>query len=104
MLLENITETSNNFIDISINIADSGNINGIGATVKIYKPGNSGNIDALLGMKVISVSNGFSSGSEAIAHFGVADYNYVDIVVFMPCDGDIIKESNVPVNQLYTIR
>ncbi len=104
LLLKNVTEIDNNFIDISINIPDAGNVFGVGATIKIYKPGESGNPDALLGIKVISVSNGYSSGTEAIAHFGIPDYNFVDIIVYMPCGGNIYKEDNVSVNQFYVIR
>ncbi len=104
ILLKNVTEANNNFINISINIPDTRNIFGVGATVKIFKPGESGNPDALLGIKLISVSNGYSSGSEAIAHFGIQKYNFVDIVVYMPSEGNVYIVDNVSANQFYIIR
>lgn len=103
-LLKNITPGAGDFIDIRIDAPGSGvNHHGIGATVRIYQPGQAGQPEALLGMKAISVSNGYSSGSPAIAHFGVPGYSAVDVVVIMPNEGPTYIASSQPTNRLVTI-
>jgi hypothetical protein len=104
VLLRNVTANTGNFIDIEINLTNHpGNRHGIGAMVQIFKPGQAGQHQALLGTKDISISNGYSSGTTAVAHFGVADYTQVDVVVTMPNDGPIYTVSSVPTNQRFTV-
>lgn len=102
-LLQNVTEGATEYIAIGINIPSEKNRNGIGATVRIYKPGQSGKKDALLGIKSISVANGYSSGTAAEAHFGTLGYNIVDIVVTMPCNGKTYIAKRVPTKQLFIL-
>ena len=103
VLLRNVTEGANDYITIGINLPSERNRNGIGATVRIYKPGKAGRKDALLGVKVISVANGFCSGTPAEAHFGTPGYDKVDIVATMPCGGNIYTATAVPTKQFFTI-
>jgi len=101
-LLRNVTEGDADYISIGINIPSEKNRNGIGATVRIYKPGQSGKKDALLGIKCISVANGYSSGTTAEAHFGTPGYSKVDIEVKMPCNGRTYISKGVTTRQLFT--
>ncbi len=101
-LLRNITEGADNYISIRMDIPDEDNRNGIGAMVRIYEPGSSGKEDALLGIKCISVSNGYSGGNPAEAHFGTPGYENVDISITMPCDGNVYFIEDVQTRQLFT--
>lgn len=103
-LLRNVTPGAENYIDIKLELADELNRNGIGAKVEIFKPGKMGSMSDLLGASVISVSNGYSSGCEAIAHFGVPDYKKVDIRVTMPCDGQVYSIPKVQRNQIFIVK
>lgn len=101
-LLRNITEGADNYISIRMDIPAEKNRNGIGATIRIYEPGNLGKDDALLGIKSLSVSNGYSGGNPAEAHFGTPGYDKVDISITMPCDGNVYTVRNVQTKQLFT--
>jgi len=103
-LLRNITEGADNYISIRMDIPDEDNRNGIGAMVMIYKPGGSGKEEELLGIKCISVSNGYSGGSPAEAHFGTPGYETVDVKITMPCNGNLYFVKDVPTRQLFTFR
>ncbi|MBK7713011.1 MAG: ASPIC/UnbV domain-containing protein [Bacteroidales bacterium] len=80
------------------------NRNGIGAKVEIFKAGSLGNAEECLGTQIISVANGYASGYEAIAHFGLPDNEKVDIRVTMPCDGQIYEKTSVGRNQLLKLK
>ena len=69
-LLRNVTEGAGDYIAIRMDIPGEKNRNGIGATVRIFEAGKAGDARALLGIKCISVSNGYSGGCPAEAHFG----------------------------------
>ncbi len=103
-LVRNITEGADYYISIRMDIPYEDNRNGIGATIRIYEPGSLGKEDALLGIKNISVSNGYSGGSPAEAHFGTPGYEAVDISITMPNNGNIYVIHNVQTRQLVTFR
>jgi hypothetical protein len=103
-LLRNVTQGADDYISIRMDIASEDNRNGIGAMVRIYKPGNLGNEKALLGIKCISVSNGYSGGSPAEAHFGTPGYETVDVSITMPCNGNFYAIKEVKTRQLFTFR
>lgn len=102
-LLRNVTAGAEDYITIAVALPAEKNRNAIGAMVSIYKPGQLGQADALLGIKCISVANGYSSGSPAEAHFGTPGYDKVDILVKMPCGGNIYRVPSVPTRQFYTV-
>lgn len=102
-LLENITEGATDYIAIGMNIPSEKNRNGIGATVRIYKSGMAGKKGAMLGIKVISISNGYSSGTPAEVHFGTPGLENVDLILTMPCDGNTYIISSVKTRQLVAI-
>ena len=80
------------------------NRNGIGAKVEIFKAGSLGKPEDRLGTHIISVANGYSSGYEAIAHFGVPIDETVDIRVTMPCNGPVFAARKVKRNQLFKLK
>jgi hypothetical protein len=101
-LLRNVTEGAEDYITIRMNIPAEDNRNGIGAMIRIYEAGSLGKDDALLGIKCISVSNGYSGGNPAEAHFGTPGQEKVDISITMPCDGNVHFMKNVQTKQLFT--
>ena len=54
---------------------------GIGAIVRVYRAGKAGEPEHLLGRHDISVGNGFSSGEEALAHFGLGQEKECDVLI-----------------------
>ncbi len=75
---------------------------GIGAQVKIFKPGQSGKPDALLGFQEISIGYGYASGQAALAHFGLGDTATVDVEVRLP-NGKTLTRAGIAADQLLTI-
>ncbi len=72
-LLRNVTKSARHYLAVKPELKDSPNRNGIGAKVELFKAGMLGKKEGFLGVRIISVSNGYSSRSEAIAYFGVPD-------------------------------
>ncbi len=75
---------------------------GIGAQVKIFKPGQSGKPDALLGFQEISIGYGYASGQAALAHFGLGDTATVDVEVRLP-NAKTLTRAGITADQLLTI-
>ncbi|MEH6682030.1 MAG: CRTAC1 family protein [Sediminicola sp.] len=103
-LLRNVTPNAENYLDIMLDLQSTANRNGIGATVEIYERGLLGRKKGLLGTRPISVSNGYSSGYEAIAHFGLPKNEAVDVRVIMPAGGKVYERKNIKRNQLLVIK
>ena len=74
------------------------------ARVDLYTPGKLGIEDERIASRIITISNGYASGYEAIAYFGLPDHKTVDIRVSMPCGGLVYNVSSVPRNQVYILR
>ncbi len=104
LLLKNVTPNAQNYIDVKLELENSANRNGIGAKVEIFKAGSLGIAEARLGTKIISVANGYSSGYEAIAHFGLPKNETVDIRISMPCNGKIYTATGIKRNQLFKLK
>jgi hypothetical protein len=75
---------------------------GIGSRVTLYKAGNMGNINAILGCREIQIGAGYASGQPAVAHFGLGDATTVDVEVKLP-DGRFIERDRVRADQVLTI-
>ena len=102
-LLKNATVNSNHYLNVKIDRgAGVGNRYGIGATVEIYRAGQSGVVSALLGKKTISLSDGFSTGSLPIAHFGLGGTTSVDVLVRLP-GGAVLNKNGVGADQTTTV-
>ena len=103
-LLKNVT-IGGAYLDVKLELNNEPNRNGVDAKVDIYKEGMLGNPEGRIASRIITVSNGYSCGYEAIAHFGLNKKNKtVDIRVIMPCDGKVYTATSVEINQLYIIR
>jgi len=72
--------------------------------VEVFKAGKLGSKKDRLGTSIISVSNGYSCGYEAIAHFGLPKDEKVDIRVTMPCNGKVFTATSVDRNQLFILK
>jgi enediyne biosynthesis protein E4 len=103
-LLRNVTPDAENYIDVKLELGIGLNRNGIGSRVEIFKTGFLGKPEDCLGTQIISVANGYASGYEAVAHFGLPDDERVDIRVTMPCDGPVYTARNVKRNQLFKLK
>jgi hypothetical protein len=80
------------------------NRNGIGAKVEIFKAGSLGKPEVCLGTHIISVSNGYSSGYEAIVHFGLPENEKADIRGTLPCNGKVYTDRKIERNQLFKLK
>lgn len=103
-LLRNVTPGAKNYLAVKMELENFPNRNGIGARVDIYRAGKLGEEKALITSGIITVSNGYSCGYEAIAYFGLPDDKKVDIKVSMPCDGPVYTAASVKRNQMYIFK
>jgi len=78
------------------------NAMGIGSKIRLYKTGQMGKPDALLGYQQIQIGYGYASGQEAIAHFGLGAETQIDIQITLP-DGRIIERQGVKADQRLVI-
>ncbi|MGI9418400.1 MAG: CRTAC1 family protein [Geminicoccaceae bacterium] len=97
-LYRNVSK-SGNYLDVAVRHASGTNAMGIGAHVEIFEAGRLGEEGALLGFGEIATGYGYSSGQEALVHFGLADRQEVDIRVSLPHGGAIIEQTGVQANQ-----
>jgi hypothetical protein len=72
---------------------------GIGAKVRVYRAGGLGKAAALLGYQEIGISEGFCTGGEAVAHFGLGDVDRVDVEVVLPHDKGVLQKRDVPADR-----
>jgi enediyne biosynthesis protein E4 len=100
-LFRNVTKAGNYLL---VSVRGEGprlNRMGIGATVRVYAAGHLGQSEHLLSRGDIAIGNGYSSGDEAIAHFGLADHQHCDLHITW--QGHDVRLTNVPVNQHLTV-
>ena len=103
-LLRNVTPNAENYLAVKLELDGKPNRNGIGAKVDVYKKGMLGKNKSRIATRQISVSNGYSSGYEAIVYFGLPNEKEVDIMVTMPCEGEVYTAKSVKRNQLYIFK
>jgi enediyne biosynthesis protein E4 len=75
---------------------------GLGAQVRLYRAGQAGRQDGLLGFEDIGTGFGYASGQPALAHFGLGEAAAADVQVRLP-SGTVISRPNVKCDQLLTI-
>lgn len=75
---------------------------GFGARVEVFKAGRLG--EALIGCSELMSGFGYSSGQEAVAHFGLNDREFVDVRVMLPHGGATLDRLGVIANQRSTVR
>ena len=103
-LFRNTTENIGSYLAVKVDLgAATANRFGVGARVSLYAAGQAGSPDALLGVQLIELGNGYCSGQTATAHFGLGGRRQVDVVVQMPCGGPAIKVLGVRTNQALTV-
>jgi len=78
VLLKNETHETNNFLAIKLELKEGPNRNGVDARLDIYNKGKLGNEKERIASRIITVSNGYASGYEAIAYFGLPEQKTVD--------------------------
>jgi len=83
LLLRNETQ-GGNWLDVIVHGKDGVNRMGVGAVIKIYPAGKSGDAGLLLGCKEISAGYGYASGQEAKAHFGLGPLSLCDVEILLP--------------------
>lgn len=105
MLLKNTT-SGGNWLKVQVQGNPERHMNrqGIGARVKIYPVNKYGDNKALLGCVEIAAGYGYSSGQEAIAHFGLGDVKHVAVEVTYPHTGAKFTQSDVAANQRILIK
>lgn len=101
-LLRNETQ-GGNWLDVIVKDAKGVNRMGIGAAIRVYRPGKLGQAADFIGAREISVGYGYGSGQEAIAHFGLGPLDQCDLEVVLPHGKGRIERKGVPANQRMTI-
>ena len=76
---------------------------GIGAKVKVYAAGKIGRPEALLGYREIHISQGFCTGQEAVAHFGLGKAATCDVEVTLPFGRGVIRRTGAAVDRLLVV-
>ena len=104
VLLKNETPGAKHYLAVKLELEDGPNRNGVDARVDLYTRGKLGIEEERIASRIITVSNGYASGYEAIAYFGLPDHKAVDIRVSMPCGGRVYRAEGVQRNQLYIVR
>jgi hypothetical protein len=98
LLYRNVSRAGN-YLDVMLRPAGGTNAMGIGARVEVYESGYLGDPAALVGRSEIATGYGYSSGQEAVAHFGLADRERVDLRIVLPHGGSVIERADVAANQ-----
>ena len=75
------------------------NRNGIGTVVRVYAAGKLGQPAALLGSREISAGYGYTSGQEAIAHFGLGSVERCDLEIVLPHGRGKLEQRDVAAQQ-----
>ena len=76
---------------------------GIGAKVKVYRAGEAGVAAALLGYQEIGTGFGYSSGQEAIAHFGLGEVERCDLEIALPFGRGVVRKPDVTTNRTVVV-
>lgn len=79
---------------------------GIGAQVRVYRAGQAGQAEALLGFQEISVNGGYASCRPAVAHFGLGNVDQCDVTVQFarPAVAAPVVFSNVDINRSLRVK
>ena len=104
VLLRNASPVADKYLGVKLELKEGPNRNGVDARVDIYPPGKLGEDEERIATRIITVSNGYASGYEAIAYFGLPEHDKVDVLVSMPCGGPKYEATSVPRNQVFVLR
>jgi enediyne biosynthesis protein E4 len=98
LLYRNVSRAGN-YLEVMVRPADGANAMGVGARIEVYEAGRLGDPASLVGRSEIATGYGYSSGQEAVAHFGLADREQVDLRIVLPHGGSVIERAGVAANQ-----
>lgn len=90
------TSPAGHWVEVSVDASLGG---GPGTEVAVYEAGGAGDSERLLGLREITVTQGYSAGNEPIAHFGLGDVTSVDVVVTPPLGAEVITLEGLPADQ-----
>jgi len=100
-LFRNVTE-GGHWLTVRVKGEGPGlNAMGIGAVVRVYAAGKAGEAEHMIGRHDVSIGNGYSSGEEALAHFGLGEAAACDLVVRWG-ERRVVK-TNVAADRLVTV-
>jgi hypothetical protein len=102
LLLKNESK-SGNWLDVLVAGSEGVNRQGIGALVRVYRPGMLGKPEGLIAAKEIAVGFGYASGQEAAAHIGLGDLAACDVEIILPHGKGRLERKAVAANQRLTL-
>lgn len=76
---------------------------GVGSVIRIYPAGKLADAAALIGCREIAVGYGYTSGQEAVAHFGLGDVAECDVEVILPHGKGTIQRKGVKAGQTLSV-
>ncbi len=95
--------TSGHWLRVQV-VGTTVNRMGIGSKVRVYKAGQLGRAEALVGFQEIGTGFGFCSGQETVAHFGLGDLTSCDIEVVLPHGKGRIRKLGVKADRLVVVQ
>jgi hypothetical protein len=95
-LLRNVSEPRH-WLDVQV-VGKKMNRMGIGAQVRVYREGQIGKPDGLLGFQEVNTGYGYASGQPAYCHFGLGDIAKVDVEVKLP-SGQVLTQKGMAADQ-----
>jgi hypothetical protein len=103
LLLRNETPGGNR-LQVRVEGGEGVNRMGVGARVRVYPAGKLGEAAALLGCQDVSAGYGYSSGQQALAHFGLGKEESADVEVVLPHGKGTVVRKGVKANQRVTLK
>jgi enediyne biosynthesis protein E4 len=103
LLLRNETP-GGHWLDVRVEGKDGVNRMGVGSRVTVFPAGKLGDAKSMLGAREISIGNGYCSGQEAIAHFGLGEMQAVDVEVVLPHGKGRIVRKDVKADQRIVVK
>lgn len=103
LLLHNETP-SGNWLQLQVEGSKGVNRMGVGARLKLYRAGKSGDAGSLLGCRDVSVGFGYASGQAPITHFGLGKEERVDVEIILPHGKGIVMRNGVAANQRLLVK
>ena len=100
-LFRNVTEGGHWLTVRVVGQSPKRNSMGVGATVRIFAAGHLGDDPHRMGRADISIGNGYASGEEALAHFGLGKQTTCDVLVSW--GQQHVERKNVSIGKLLTI-
>lgn len=102
LLLRNETP-GGNWLEVCVTGKNGVNRMGVGSRVNVYPAGKLKDAASLLGSREISIGQGYCSGQEAVAHFGLGSEKTVDLEIILPCGKGSVERKAVAANQRLTV-